>query len=101
MATQALQTETAYSDIPEPMSELLCKVQQTDTFSKKRYKELQNLTDKEQCRSDNAEDLAWSVGKDGLLRYERCVYMPKDPIIIAEIMWINYNDPQGGYFAYK
>ena len=26
MATQALQTETAYSDMPEPMSELLCKV---------------------------------------------------------------------------
>ena len=40
MATQALQTETAYSNIPEPMSELLCKVQQANTFSKERYKEL-------------------------------------------------------------
>ena len=27
MATQALQIETAYSNIPEPMSELLCRVQ--------------------------------------------------------------------------
>ena len=44
MATQALQTETAYSDMPEPMSELLCRVQQADTFSKERCKELQNLT---------------------------------------------------------
>ena len=58
MATQALQTETAYSDMPEPISELLCKVQQADTFLKERCEELQNLTGKGQCRSDNVEDSA-------------------------------------------
>ena len=101
MATQALQTETAYSDMPEPMSELLCRVQQADTFSKERCEELQNLAGRGQCRSDDAEDSAWSIGRDGLLRYERRVYVPKDPAIIAEIMRINHDDPQGGHFAYK
>ena len=101
MATQALQMETAYSDMPEPMSELLCKVQQADTFSQERCEDLQNLTGREQCMSDDAEDLAWSIGRGGLLRYEGCVYMPKDPTIISEIMWMNHDDPQGGHFAYK
>lgn len=47
MAIQALQMETAYSDIPESMSELLCRVQQADTFLKKRCEELQNLAGRE------------------------------------------------------
>lgn len=101
MATQALQMETAYSDMPEPMSELLCKVQQADTFSQEKCEELQNLAGREQRMSDDAEDLAWSIGRDGLLRYERYIYVLKNPAIIAEIMYINHDDPQGGHFVYK
>ena len=101
MATQALQTETAYSDMPESISELLCEVQQADTFSQERCEDLQNLTGREQCISDGAEDSAWSIDRDGLLRYKGCVYMLKDPAIISEIIWMNHNDPQGGHFTYK
>ena len=86
MAIQALQTETAYSDISESISELLCKVQQADIFLKKRCKELQNLAGRKQHRSDNTENLAWSIDRNGLLRYKRYIYMPKNPAIIAEIM---------------
>lgn len=63
MITQSMAFETAYSDVPESMTELLCKVQQADTFSKERCEELQNLAAKDHGDEDEeTEDLPWSIG---------------------------------------
>lgn len=40
----------------------------------------------------------WSRSKDGLIRFNKCAYVPNSQAIISEIMRINHDNPQGGHF---
>jgi hypothetical protein len=42
----------------------------------------------------------WSTGAEGLVRRNRCAYVPHDPATRAEILWVNHDEQwQGGHFG--
>jgi hypothetical protein len=91
----AAATETAYTDMPMPVTELLLMAQQRDAFAtEQREKSVSG-------GSMEAESSPWTIGQDGLLRFSGCAYVPKDPAIRAEIMRVNHDEPQGGHFGEK
>src|SRR4029077_12643458 len=95
LVAAAAATETAYTDMPMPVTELLLMAQQRDAFAtEQREKSVSG-------GSMEAESSPWTIGQDGLLRFSGCAYVPKDPAIRAEIMRVNHDDPQGGHFGEK
>jgi hypothetical protein len=89
----AAATETAYTDMPMPVTELLLMAQQRDAFAtEQREKSVSG-------GSMEAESSPWTIGQDGLLRFSGCAYVPKDPAIRAEIMRVNHDEPQGDISA--
>jgi len=91
----AMRLEKPYEQMPEPMAQLLLKVQQRDAFATERTRELRSE------EKGAAKDPAWSISENGLLRYERKAYVPNDAAIRAEIMRVNHDDPAGGHFGEK
>jgi hypothetical protein len=93
LVAAALVGETAYSDLPQTMVELMRLVQQGDAFA------CEHIHEVKQSRGNQAGDSPWSITGDGLLRYKGCVYVPKDHAVREEILRINHDDPQGAHFG--
>ena len=94
LAAFAVTTETAYSDIPEPMADFLRTAQCGDACA-------QGIRDELLSKGMEAEHSPWSLTEDRLLRFKGCVYVPKDAAIRAEVMRTHHDDPQGGHFGEK
>lgn len=92
MAREAIQTETAYSDMKPTMETLLHQCQQGDAFVRKKLAELRS-------GGGEAEDSKWNIGERDLLRYRGAAYVPPDKALQAEIMRNNHDDAQGGHFG--
>jgi len=90
LATEAMRTETAYSEMKPDMESLLRTCQQGDAFVWKKSKEL---------RAGQAEGSVWSIGERDLLRYKGAAYVPPDKALQSEIMKNNHDDAQGGHFG--
>jgi hypothetical protein len=39
----------------------------------------------------------WLLDLDGLLRFQGRVFVPESPVLRAEILKLNHDDPQGGH----
>ena len=89
----AMVDETAYSDLPEPMEELIKRIQQRDAFAQEKLEELNHAKDKK------AERSPWVQDQKGLLRYNGSVYIPQVKAVRDEIIRTNHDDPQGGHFG--
>jgi hypothetical protein len=61
LVAAALVGETAYSDLPQTMVELMRLVQQGDAFAR------EHIHDFKQSRGNQAGDSPWSIIGDGLL----------------------------------
>jgi transposase InsO family protein len=95
LVNAAMESETAYHDMPEPMGELLLRLQRRDAFATEQLEKLP------QAPVGRAERSPWERSKNGLLRYEGKAYVPADPAVRAEILRMNHDDPQGGHFGQK
>ena len=95
LAAAAAATETAYTDMPMSMSDLLRMAQQGDAFALEQRQKLVSSTGME------AESSPWKIGQDGLLRFSNGVWVPNDAAIRTEVMRVNHDDPQGGHFGEK
>ena len=78
LVAAALVGETAYSDLPQTMVELMRLVQQGDAFAR------EHIHDFKQSRGNQAGDSPWSIIGDGLLRFKGCVYISKDHAVREE-----------------
>ncbi len=96
LVNAAMETETAYSEMPETMAQLLLRLQLSDAEASKQCGKLASVP-----QGSEAECSPWSRSEDGLLRYEGKAYVPKDPAVVHEIMRVNHDDPQGGHFGVK
>jgi Integrase zinc binding domain len=92
LAEFAAATETAYSDMPEPMVDLLRTTQCGDGRLRRSKLLSQGM---------EAEHSPWSLTEDGLLRFKGYVYVQKDAAIRAEIIRTHHDDPQGVHFGEK
>ena len=91
----AMRTETAYTEMPVEMEELVWLCQRGDAFAKRHINDLQDPS------KSKAEHSPWHVDDKGLLRYNNAAYIPPDQALQLEIMRINHDDPQGGHFGVK
>lgn len=91
----AAATETAYSDMPEPLADLLRTLQRGDAHASKVISEL--LAGGMEAEQSSP----WHLTQDSLLRYKGCVFVPKDTAVRAEILRTHHDDPQGGHFGIK
>jgi hypothetical protein len=89
----AITGETAYTDLPESMEELIKRIQQRDAFAREKQNELDQTLDKK------AERSPWNQDQKGLLRYNGSVFIPQDKAVRDEIIRTNHDDPQGGHFG--
>lgn len=107
IAAAAAQIETAYSEMPEPMADLLQCIQKADPFScevRRHGGEVSRThrgVRKASQGKSKAKDSPWEVSTDDLLRYEGHVYVPQDPAVRMELLRVNHDDPQGGHQSSK
>jgi hypothetical protein len=85
--------ETAYSGMPEPMEELVKRIQRGDAFAKEKLQQLNH------AQGTQAERSPWGICQKGLLRYDGRAYIPAIEAVVQEIMRTNHDDPQGGHFG--
>ena len=52
-------------------------------------------------KATEAEHSLWSKDTKGLLQQEGCVYVPREPATIVEILKANHDDPMGSHFGVK
>jgi transposase InsO family protein len=95
LVAAAAATETAYTDMPMSMTEMLRVAQQGDAFAQEQRRKLGS------DGNMGAGSPQWKIGRDDLLRFEDGVWVPNDAAIRAEIMRVNHDDPQGGHFGEK
>jgi hypothetical protein len=95
LVNAAMEFETAYHDMPEPMGELLLQLQQRDVFAMEQLEKLP------QALVGQAECLSWERSKDDLLRYEKKAYVPANYAVRAEILRMNHDDSQSDHFDQK
>jgi hypothetical protein len=90
----AISTETAYSEMPEPLTVVLLKCQHADVYAGAIKSQLQDP-------NSQVNRSQWSIGPDDLLRFEGAVYVPPDQALKQEILKTNHDDTQGGHFGVK
>ena len=71
------------------MTNLVHNVQEADNEARELHLK---MAEKGVCTID---DSPWSMSNDGLLRYNKCIYIPKSSAVIQEIIKVNHSDPQG------
>jgi hypothetical protein len=91
----ATRTETAYTNMPVEMGDLVWLCQRGDAFVRKCIDDLQGSGKTE------ARDSLWHLDENGLLRFDKAAYIPPDKALQLEIMRINHDGPQGGHFGCK